>query len=144
MERAAGPWILIADGDTALCQHLSTRLLPLEIHTDCAGTVGDAFDKIGARAYALVVLDVALPGGDVERVVRRIARLERAEQPIVLVLARDARAARTMDVDIVQIVLRKPVDLLQILDLISSCVRSTVAAAAPAALPDRTSDQLRP
>ncbi len=105
----------------------------MNIRVDCVAVIADALHKLDERAYALVVLDVALPGGDAEHVVRRIARIPRAEQPIVLVLARDAQAARSMDVDIVQIVLRKPVDLTQILDLIQSCVRSAVAGAAAAA-----------
>ena len=134
-----GPSILLADADSALCQHLSSRLAPMELRVDCVGGVVEALSKLDERAYALVVLDVALPGGNVEHVVRRIAGIARAEQPIVLVLAQDARAARSMDVNIVQIVLRKPVDIRQILDLIQSCVRS---AAAPAAAPKLTGEHL--
>jgi len=137
-----GPRILIADSDAALCQQLGTRLLPDEIQADCAASVGEALEQLDRRAYALVVLDVALPGGNSEAVVRRIARIPRVEQPIVLVVARDAQAARSMDVDIVQIVLRKPVDLQQILDLIRSCVRSALAADTGGLKP--TAPELRP
>ena len=142
MDAERGPRILIADSDSALCRQLSERLLPNEIYAECAATVTEALEQLDRRAFALVVLDVALPGGNAEAVVRRIARIPRAEQPIVLVVARDAQAARSMDVDIVQIVLRKPVDILQILDLIRSCVRSALAADTGGLKP--TAPELRP
>ena len=43
----------------------------------------------------------------------------------MLVLAANPEAARSLDVEIVQIVLRKPLNLPQLVDVVRSCVRSS-------------------
>lgn len=57
--------------------------------------------------------------------VKRIAAMKRADRPIVLVLAASPEAARSLDVEIVQIVIRRPVDLNQLTELVRNCVRNT-------------------
>jgi hypothetical protein len=51
--------------------------------------------------------------------------MNKAERPIVLVLAGAPESARGLDVEIVQIVLRRPVDVSQVVDLVRSCVRNS-------------------
>lgn len=121
--------VLIADTDAELRQRLYSRLLDLDIFSDCVGNAADALEKLNAATYALVIVDVGLPHNGVEHVVSGIARLERSRRPIVLVLAATAEAARTLDVEIVQIVLRRPVDVSQLIDLVRSCVRSSTNGA---------------
>ena len=118
------PRVLIADSDPHLRQLVYTALLAVDVFADCVGTVPDALDKLGLEPYAVVVVDVALPGGDPEQIVARIAELARDQRPVVLVLASNPAAARSLDVDIVQIVLRKPLALRQTVELIRSCVQS--------------------
>ena len=119
--------VLIADPDAALRQRLYAGLLDIDVFSDCVGGVADALAKLDELSYSLIIADLDLPGGGVERIVSRIARLEPARRPIVLVIAGSAEAARSLDVEIVQIVLRRPVHAAQLIDLISSCVRSSVA-----------------
>lgn len=125
------PRVLIADSDPQLRQLVFSALLAMDVFSDCVSSVPDALEKLRDEAYGVVVIDVALPGGDPEQVVARIAELGRADRPVVLVLASNPAAARSLDVDIVQIVLRKPVALRQTVELIRSCVQSAPARVAP-------------
>jgi DNA-binding response OmpR family regulator len=117
--------VLIADADSDIRQQLFTALLELDIFSDCVANTTDAIEKLGSERYGLLLIDVALPYGDVEAVIARIHDMLPADRPVVLVLAAKPEAARTLDVDIVQIVLRRPVILRQLVDLIRFCLRST-------------------
>ncbi len=108
-------------------QRLYGRLLDFDVFSDCVGTAADALQKLDDAPYGLVIADVELASRGIEQVVGRIAAMERAKRPIVLVLAGTVEAARSLDVEIVQIVLRRPVNVPQLVDLISSCVRSSTA-----------------
>jgi len=119
--------VLIADTDAALRQRLYSRLLDIDIFSDCVGTGGDAVAKLDEGAYSLVIADVAIPAHGVEHIVTRIARLPKEKRPFMLVVAASAEAARSLDVEVVQIVLRRPLNEPQLIDLISSCVRSSIA-----------------
>lgn len=117
------PRVLIADGDAILRQQLFSALLTHDIFSDCVASVGDALTKLDEETFGVVVLDVAL--GDVEPVIARIARMVSEERPVVLILAGNPEAARALDVEIVQIVLRKPVNVPQLVDVVRSCSRSS-------------------
>ena len=91
--------------------------------SDCESTAAAAVEKLGEFPYTVVIVDAGLPGG-VEHVIARISQLPRIGRPIVLVLAPTAEAGRSLDVDIVQIVLRRPVEISQVVDLVRSCMRS--------------------
>ena len=116
---------MIADTDSELRQRLYTRLLDLDVFSDCVTNAIEALEKLDEYSYALVIVDMGLPNGGVDHVVARIGRIERSRRPIVLVLAATAEAARTLDVETVQIVLRRPVAVSQLVDLIRSCLRSS-------------------
>jgi len=121
--------VLIADTDAALRQQLSARLLDLDVFSDCISNAPDALAKLEESSYSLVIADVGLPDGGIEQILGRIATFPESgkRRPIVLVLASRPEATRTLDVDVVQIVLRRPVDMSQLIDLVRSCLRSAAA-----------------
>lgn len=119
--------VLIADGDAAIRQQLFSGLLELDIFSDVVSNTHDAIEKLDTERYGLLVIDVALPVGNVEDVIARVQQMPMPQRPVVLVLAAKPEAARTLDVDIVQIVLRRPVVLRQLIDLVRSCLRSAGA-----------------
>ncbi len=119
--------VLIADADAAVRQQLFSSLLERDIFSDCVLTVRDALEKLDETQYGVVVLDVALPGADVGVVIDRIAALAPHARPVVLILAARPEATRSLDVEIVQIVLRKPVVLSHVVDLVGSCLRNAAA-----------------
>jgi DNA-binding response OmpR family regulator len=125
------PRVLIADGDAGLRQQLSAALLAANVHADSVTTTVDALTRLDTDEYGVVVIDVALPFGEVDRVIERIAKMSVAQRPVVLVLATNPEAARALDVEIVQIVLRKPVHLSQLTDVVRSCIRSRDHASTP-------------
>lgn len=117
--------VLIADADPALRQQLFSALLSHDIFSDCVANTAEALAKLDEESYGLLVLDVTLPVGDVASVIERVARRPIGARPIVLILAANPEAARSLDVEIVQIVLRKPVNLPQLVDVIRSCTRGS-------------------
>lgn len=119
------PRVLIADGDAALRQQLFSALLGFDVLSDGAGTTAEALTRLAEERYGVVVVDVGLQGGDVDRVIAYIASMPLAQRPVVLVLAANPEATRSLDVEIVQIVLRKPLNLPQLVDVVRSCVRSS-------------------
>lgn len=120
--------VLIADGDAALRQQLSGELLKLNVYSDVVSTTDDALTKLGEHEFGVVVIDVALAFGDVERVIACIESLPARQRPVVLVLAANPESARSLDVEIVQIVLRRPVNLSLLVDVVRSCIRSHTRA----------------
>jgi len=126
-EAPLGPRVLIADTDAGLRQRLYGRLLDIDVFSDCVATGPDALQKLEESGYSLVIADVGLPNGGIEQIVAHIGTMRREDRPIVLVLAGAPEAARTLDVEIVQIVLRRPVDINQLIDLVRSCLRSSGA-----------------
>lgn len=135
--------VLIADADSGLRQAVFSALLDAEIFSDCVGTTTEALAKLAEERYGVMVIDVALPVGDAPRVVASVRAMPPEARPVVLVLAANPELARTLDVDIVQIVLRRPIRLRHLVDLIESCLRS--AAARPSVpsppCPDNDGDQ---
>ena len=120
--------VLIADGDAALRQQLSGALLKLHVYSDVVRTTEEALAHLAEHEYGVLVIDVALAAGDVERVIAHIESMPPLQRPVVLVLAANPEAARSLDVEIVQIVLRRPVNLPQLVDLVRSCIRSHTRA----------------
>jgi DNA-binding NtrC family response regulator len=120
--------VLIADGDAALRQQLSGELMRLHVYSDVVRTTEEAMAHLAEHEYGVLVIDVALAQGDVERVIAHIESMPPLQRPVVLVLAANPESTRSLDVEIVQIVLRRPVNLPQLVDLVRSCIRSHTRA----------------
>jgi DNA-binding response OmpR family regulator len=116
--------VLIADRDVYVRQQLYGALLEMNVFSDCVGTTGDALAKLAEEPYGVILIDIELPPGNVGDVLRKVAEMAPRERPVVLALAAQPETARSLDVEIVQIVLRRPIQLRQLLDLIASCLRS--------------------
>jgi DNA-binding response OmpR family regulator len=122
--------VLIADSDPGVRRELTQRLLDAGVAADAVTDGRGALEKLADTAYAVVILDVALAQVSTERVLAAISERPADRRPVVLVLA-DRGAARSLDVDVVQIVLRKPCDVRQLAEIVQSCVRSTPEPALP-------------
>ena len=136
------PRVLIADPDPGLRQHLAAALLNGNVFSDTVTTTNDAIAKLDAETYGVLVVDVSLPAGDVERVIARVAKMPTVTRPVVLILAANPQAARSLDVEIVQIVLRKPVNLPQLVEMVRSCIRNSLGHAGDVAPRKPNPDQL--
>lgn len=118
--------VLIADSDVRVRQQLYGVLLEMHIFSDAVGSTADAVKKMDEEQYGVVIIDVDLPGSAAS-VLERIERMPEPLRPVVLALAATPETARTLNVDIVQIVLRRPIQLRQLVDLVQSCLRSVAA-----------------
>lgn len=118
--------VLIADADPGLRDGLARRLAGSEIFADTVADGDAALEKLDQSPYTVVILDLGIPQGGAERVLDAIGAMPRKTRPVVLVLATPG-AARSLDVDVVQIVLRKPSDLAQLTEIVGSCVRSAAS-----------------
>lgn len=133
--------ILIAETDSAIRKQLHKLLLDANLFSDCVADGGSALSLLFEKRYAVIILDLSLvyPGGNhsgSERILEYVEQMPRAERPVVVVLA-DAGSARSLDVEVVQIVMRKPCNLIHLADLIKSCVRT-------AALHRESQEPMRP
>lgn len=105
-------------------QQLASRLLDHQIFSDGAASVKAAMARLREERYGVIIVDVELPPGDIEPVLRSIAAMTPRERPVVLALAANPEMARTLDVDVVQIVLLRPIQLRQVIEIVQSCLRS--------------------
>jgi DNA-binding NtrC family response regulator len=133
--------VLIAEGEERLRRMLYRMLLDREIFSDCTSDSASALQKLRDEEYALVLLDLALPPDGAAEVLSAVAQIPLPRRPFILALATH-HDARTLDVDVVQIVLRKPFDVDSAADIVQSCMRSALRreARAKARNADQESD----
>lgn len=125
------PKVLIADADPDLRRQLYTALLTRDVFSDTVADGEAALACIEGRGYAMVLIDVDLPKVDPLRIVERLSSRPDAERPFILLLTSGV-IPRTGNLDCVQIVLRKPIDVPAIADVVQSCIRSVTKARARA------------
>lgn len=126
--------VLIAVAEPALRTQIYARLLDHDVFSDTATDGAHALALLEARPYAVVLLDIDLQAASAERLVEQIGRLPRGRRPVVLVLG-STGAARSLDVDVVQVILRKPVNLAHLAEIVGSCIRAA-SVSRPAAGPE--------
>jgi CheY-like chemotaxis protein len=122
--------VLIADGNPEFRLRLDKRLLARDIVSDTVADGDKAIEKLTTNQYAVVVVDLLLQQVAAERILEIIDDQPCEERPVVLVVAPPG-SARSLDVDVVQIVLRRTCGLRQLADMIQSCVRIATAEPGP-------------
>jgi DNA-binding response OmpR family regulator len=115
--------VLIADGDAVLRRQLYKRLLDHDVFSDCVPDGASALRALDERAYTMVILDVGLEKADGYQVLDRIRSLPNAERPVVMITVTN-QDSRMLDTELVQVVLRKPLKINEITDLVRSCLRT--------------------
>ena len=115
--------VLIADPDPDLRRQLFKRLLDRDVFSDAVPDGKTALAKMNEQAYAVVLLDPELPAaGAAQEILAKISATPVRQRPVVLVLA-SSRVAKSFDVDVVQVVLRKPCNIAQLAEIVRSCAR---------------------
>ncbi|SRR6266852_3495360 len=115
--------VLIADNDAVVRRQLYKRLLDYGIFADCVGDGAAAISRLNERSYMMLILDIGLEKVDAYQVLDRIRELPRAERPIVIAVV-TTQESRSLDFNVVQVVLRKPIRIGDVTDLIRSCLRT--------------------
>jgi CheY-like chemotaxis protein len=133
--------VLIAEGDPALRELLRKRLSTLDVFAEAVADGREALQKLEERSYAMLILDLALPLVASGPILDRVRSLPDGQRPMILVTA-ERGVPHALDVDLVQIVLRKPFDVRQIAEVVASCLRALRARRkASLALPDEIDDR---
>jgi DNA-binding response OmpR family regulator len=120
---SGGERVLIADADPGVRKQLSKRLLDAGVFADPVADGKLALEQLREQTYSVILLDLSLPGVGAEQILDFVSASPAKPRPVILVVAAGA-VSRTLDVDLVQIVLRKPCNLGQLAELIESCVRT--------------------
>jgi DNA-binding response OmpR family regulator len=115
--------VLIADGDAVLRRQLYKRLLDHDVFSDCVPDGVSALRALDERPYTMVILDIGLEKADGYQVLDRIRSIANAERPVVLITV-TTQDPRMLDTELVQVVLRKPLRINEITDLVRSCLRT--------------------
>ncbi len=127
-------------GSEALRRKLYSTLLQENIFSDCASDGQTLFDYLAQRSYAVVLLDFSLPFAEPAGVLDRIRDLPVSERPVVIAMMGEDES-QTIDLDIVQVILRRPFNAGHVAEIVESCQRAMSARARRNA---ETSDEARP
>ena len=128
--------VLVADGEAGVRNGLFRALLDRDVFCDCASTAGDAITRLAERPYSVVVLDFGLPHAGAAAVIESLRIMTPQNRPIVIALAVGGDHGRDTDTDMVQMILRRPIQFGDVADMIDACVaqvRTTWEAARSAA-----------
>lgn len=102
--------VLICEDDPAVRTLLTRIFEGRDFRVDVARDGRVALQKLSAREYAVMLLDLTMPelnGYEVVAALRGITR-----RPLVIVLTADSRAsAADLDAEVVQAIVKKPFDL---------------------------------
>jgi|GEM_PF-1895574 len=115
--------VLVAESDERLRTRLRDSLFDAGVSADAVADGREAIERLDERVYTMMILEVALPVIDGVAVIDRVRKLGRAERPMLLVTA-NRGPMPVLDHDLVQMVLRKPLDVRQIADVVATCLRA--------------------
>lgn len=114
--------VLIADGEATVRTAMFRALLDRGVFCDCVASGGDAISRLGEQRYALVLLDFSLPHAGAAAVVESLRVMPSAERPMVIATAAGADSARDSDTDLVQMILRRPIEVRDVAELVGACL----------------------
>ena len=133
--------VLIAQGSDALRRKLYSTLLQQNIFSDCASDGQTLFEYLTQRSYAVVLLDFSLPFAEPAGVLDRIRDLPKPERPVVIAMMGEDES-QTIDLDVVQVILRRPFNARHVAEIVESCLRAMSARSRRRGA--ETSDEARP
>lgn len=116
--------ILVVDDDDAIRALLRTVLRRRGFVVDTARNGVDALEQIGARRYALIVLDLMMPRMSGYELVEQLETQSSMIRPRVLILTAGIQS-RPFDPSLVVGTMQKPFDVELLLDIVSGCLTAT-------------------
>jgi DNA-binding response OmpR family regulator len=112
--------VLLVDADEQVRAFLSRALLDRDVFCDAAVSARDALVQLGARRYALMLLQLEISGAD--EVLECIRALPANRRPIVLMTANVRSSKDAIDTEIVQIIIRRPLKIAEVARMIRACL----------------------
>jgi len=113
--------VLLADGEERVRTAMFRALLDRYVFCDCVASGGDAIEQFSQRGYALLILDFDLPRAGAAAVLEAVRDMPPALRPIVIAVA-SGSVAREVDSDLVHMILRKPLRIVEAADMVQACL----------------------
>ena len=114
--------VLVVDDDPEIRGMLTAVLLRHGLIVDSAAEGAEAFGLLQENHYAVVLVDLLMPGIDGFALLERISGREAIATPIVLVItAADRAAIERLDAQHIHGIVRKPFDPEEIARLVVAC-----------------------
>ena len=114
--------ILVVDDDAEIRGLLTAILQRHDLVVDVAGDGGEATELLRQFHYAVVLVDLMMPGVDGFTLLERIAGKEVIAPPVVLVItAADRASIQRLDTQRIHGIVRKPFDPDEIARLVVAC-----------------------
>jgi DNA-binding response OmpR family regulator len=133
------PRVLIVESNDALRAMLFTILRHQPVGVDTAVTADEAWAKVTTCDYALMILDMDLPGNQAQDFLTRF-REERAEATTFVLAVRDPQNDHFMDPTVVSAVLNKPLEIDTLAELVRECSLVVLPPEDPLPCPPAESD----
>jgi DNA-binding response OmpR family regulator len=114
------PRVLLVDGDEQVRVFLSKALLARDVTCISSPSASDALTLLASQRFALVLLQVEMPGS--ESVLECIQTLPPARRPVVMVTAEVRSPKETIDTQLVQMIIRRPLRVDEVAGLVRSCL----------------------
>jgi CheY-like chemotaxis protein len=112
--------ILIVDDEPPVRRMLVAALREKALHIDVAGDGSEAIELLRENQYAVVLLDLMMPGVDGFTVLDAIG--EAASLPVVLVVSgADRSVLKQLDSARIHGIVRKPFDPVELADIVGAC-----------------------
>ncbi|HUR81705.1 MAG TPA: response regulator [Thermoanaerobaculia bacterium] len=122
--------ILVVDDDDAIRALLRTVLRRRGFQVDTARNGVDALDHMGARRYALIVLDLMMPRMSGYELVAQLAEQPVMTRPRVLILTAAGGEPLKVHTDMIVGTMQKPFDIDLLLDTVAGCIEAIPAPVA--------------
>jgi two-component system, OmpR family, response regulator CpxR len=113
--------ILVVDDDAAIRTLLFTILRRRGLAVDAAKNGVEALEKLGQCSYVLLLLDLMMPVMSGWEVLERLAGMDPARRPVVVVLTAGTEP-RDVSPEFVVGSVRKPFDVQLLVDTVTGCL----------------------
>ena len=115
--------VLIIDDDDDARDILRSALVHRSLNVDEAAGGAEALELLAVHNYAVVLLDIVMPGTDGYAVLEALRTRPAQHQPVVLVVTGADRAMLTrLDSERIHGVVRKPFEPLEVASLVNACI----------------------
>jgi len=136
------PRVLIVENNDALRAMLFTILRHQPVGVDTAVTAENALHRTSHCDYALILVDMDMPGNAGETFIQQFNEL-RPEAPTFILAVRDPKNDTYLDPDLVSAVLNKPLEIDMLAELVRECAHVVPPPEEPLPCPTPAESDLR-
>jgi DNA-binding NtrC family response regulator len=120
MKKEEQPRVLIVESDDAMRVMLFTILRHQPLSVDTAATAEEALAQVLECDYALIIIDMDLPGRAAETFLRDFNE-QRPEATSFVIAVRDPKKKAVIDPNMVVAVLNKPIEIDTMAEVVREC-----------------------